>query len=208
MVFVADVFASWLLEQLADAGRSRLTRFFLGDEQERALRAAASAAIRLTSEDLCSKDALRAEQMAMVIDQVFDASPPTASTVREGTLIQALQAEMVAQLAPLGDADLTGTGRSSADLLGVPVAVLKEELFGHLLREIMTHGARGGPLEPLASQLSHDLIYLQGLRVEGKIDELTHVAEKALQEIGYRLPGNSENQDMICRARRHDADAW
>src|ERR1700733_6590299 len=72
----------------------------------------------------------------------------------------------------------------------------------------MTRGARGGPLEPLASQLSHDLIYLQGLRVEGKIDELTHVAEKALREIGYRLPGNSENQDMICRARRHDADAW
>lgn len=51
MDFVTGVFAQWLLERLADAGRSRLTRFLLGDEQERALRAAANTAIRLTAED-------------------------------------------------------------------------------------------------------------------------------------------------------------
>lgn len=50
MDFVTGVFATWLLEQLADAGRKRLVTFLLGDEQERAVRTAAATAIELTAE--------------------------------------------------------------------------------------------------------------------------------------------------------------
>ena len=52
MVFVADDLVSWLLGQLADAARRRLTTFVLGDEQERALRSVVKAAVRLTAAQL------------------------------------------------------------------------------------------------------------------------------------------------------------
>ena len=38
VVFVADALGQWLVEQLADAGRKKLTELVLGSEQERALR--------------------------------------------------------------------------------------------------------------------------------------------------------------------------
>jgi hypothetical protein len=45
VVFVADALGAWLVEQLADAGRKKLTELMLGSEQERALRRAADAAV-------------------------------------------------------------------------------------------------------------------------------------------------------------------
>jgi hypothetical protein len=38
VVFVADALGGWLVGQLADAGRKKLTELVLGSEQERALR--------------------------------------------------------------------------------------------------------------------------------------------------------------------------
>ena len=72
----------------------------------------------------------------------------------------------------LDDAGRTGTGQSSAEVLGVPGAVLAEKLTGHLVREIMLRGSGGGPLTPLADQLNHDLTHLQGQRVEGMLARL------------------------------------
>src|SRR5712691_10342627 len=163
MEFVTGFFATWLLKQLADAGRSRLTRLLLGDERVRALRTAANTAIRLTIEDFCPGGGPRAEQMAMVINQVLGDSVQVVPTTTHATLLQALQDGIAARVALLGDADLTGTGTSSAELLGVSAAAVEENLVGHLMREIVSRGARGGPLEPLAGQLNHDVTHLQGL---------------------------------------------
>ena len=49
VVFVADDLAAWLIGLLADTGRKKLTTLVLGTEQERALRSAATAAVRLTA---------------------------------------------------------------------------------------------------------------------------------------------------------------
>ena len=49
-MFVADAFGVWLVEQLADAGRNKLTELILGSEQERALRRAADVAVWTTAE--------------------------------------------------------------------------------------------------------------------------------------------------------------
>jgi hypothetical protein len=49
VMFVADALGQWLVEQLADAGRKKLTELVLGSEQERALRQAADAAVRATA---------------------------------------------------------------------------------------------------------------------------------------------------------------
>ena len=54
MVFVADALGGWLVGQLADAGRKKLTELILGSEQERALRRAADAAVWATAEEVSS----------------------------------------------------------------------------------------------------------------------------------------------------------
>jgi len=55
-VFVADDLGAWLTGLLADAGRRKLTALVLGTDQERALRSAATAAVRLTAAELRPDD--------------------------------------------------------------------------------------------------------------------------------------------------------
>jgi tetratricopeptide (TPR) repeat protein len=179
MVFVADDLVSWLLGQLADAARRRLTTFVLGDEQERALRSVVKAAVRLTAAQLYPEGGEQAERLEMVIGQAIEEPMPSTPLTGHATLLQAFQAGITMQLAPLGDPDLTGTGRSSAELLGVQTATVAEQLAGHLLREIIVRGAHGGPLAPLASQLNHDATHLQGQRVEEMLGRLADTLMRA-----------------------------
>ena len=119
MVFVADDLGAWLVGLLADAGRKKLTTWVLGSDQERALRQAATAAIELTAAQLAPSGGEQAEQLAMVVSEVFGEPVPDAALAGQATLLQALQAGIAAQLAVLDDATLTGTGQSSAEVLGV-----------------------------------------------------------------------------------------
>lgn len=102
----------------------------------------------------------------MVISQVFGAIVPEAPLRGHQTLLEALQAGVAGQLAVLDDPGLTGTGRSSAQVLDVATADLATGLAGHLVGEIIVRGSRGGPLEPLAAQLNHDLTHVQSDRLE------------------------------------------
>ena len=184
MVFVVDDLAAWLVGLLADAGRKKLTTLVLGDAQERALRQAAIAAVQDTAGELSPSDGQRAGQIAMVISEVFRAPVPDAPLAGVATLVEGLQAGIAGQLAVLDDAGLTGTGQSSAEVLGVPGTVLADRLTGHLVREIMFRGSRGGPLTPLADQLNHDLTHLQGQRVEGMLARLAGEVRDALARPG------------------------
>ena len=142
MVFVADGLGAWLTGQLADAGRKKLTTLVLGTDQERALRSAATTAVRLTAKQLHPDDDEQAEQVALVISQVFSEPVPAAPLAGQATLLEALQAGIAGQLAVLDDPSLTGTGQSSADVLEVPGTMLATTPAGHLLREIVIGGAR------------------------------------------------------------------
>jgi hypothetical protein len=72
----------------------------------------------------------------------------------------------------LDEAALTGAGQSPASVLGVPAAVIAEKLAGHLVREIVSRAARGGPLVPLAAQLNDDVTHLQGQQVHGELRDV------------------------------------
>ena len=102
------------------------------------------------------------------------------------TLLEALQSGIAAQLAVLDDASLTGTGQSSGDLLGVPGTVIAEKLTGHLLREIVIRGSRGGPLFPLASQLNHDITHLQGHHTAAVLGQLVDLIQQTLAQLPSR----------------------
>jgi hypothetical protein len=113
----------------------------------------------------------------MVIGHVFSEPIPLAPMAGHVTFLQALHAGIARQLAPLDDVALTGTGESSAELLGVPAMVLADKLASHFLREIVVRGAGGGPLEPLASQLNHDVTHLQGQRATGMLERVLDILE-------------------------------
>jgi tetratricopeptide (TPR) repeat protein len=183
VVFVADDLAAWLIGLLADRGRKRLTTVLVGTEQERALRSAASDAIQQTARDLRPGDDGQAEQVALVISQVFGEPVPDASLARHATVLEALQAGVSGQLAVLKDASLTGTDQSPAEVLGVAGSALEEKLAGYLVREILIRGARGGPLFPLASQLNDDATHLQGQQVQGALSRLRSEIMVALAQL-------------------------
>ena len=126
MVFVADALGGWLVGQLADAGRKKLTELVLGGEQERALQRAADAAVWATAEEMSPSGGEQAGQLAMVISEVFRDPVPDAPLAGPVMLLEGLQAGIAGQLAVLDDAGLTGTGQSSADVLGVPGSVLAD----------------------------------------------------------------------------------
>lgn len=151
MVFVADDLGAWLVGLLADAGRRKLTTLVLGSDQERALRQAAAASIQATAAQFGSGGGEQG-QLAMVLSEVFREPVPAAAVAGQATLLQALQAGIAANLAVLDDATVTGTGQSSAAVLGVPGAMLAGTLANHLVREIMVRGSGGGPLAPLADR--------------------------------------------------------
>jgi hypothetical protein len=144
VVFVADDLGAWLVGLLADAGRKKLTVLVLGSDQERALRRTATAAVRETADEMSPSGSGQAGQLAVVISEVFHEPIPAARPSGLVPLLEGLQAGRVRQLAVLDDADLTGVGESWADVAGVPGAVLAERLTGHLVREIMLRGSRGG----------------------------------------------------------------
>ena len=122
VMFVADDLAAWLVGLLADAGRKKLTTLVLGSDQERALRQAATAAIESTSTELDPSGGGQAGQLAMVVSEVF--REPSAGTALAGqaTLLEALQAGIAQRLSVLDDPAVTGTGQSSAEVLGCRAA--------------------------------------------------------------------------------------
>jgi hypothetical protein len=79
--FVADDLRVWLVGWLADAARRKLTTLVLGRDQEWALLQAATAAVQRTPRQLRPGDGERAEELMVVISQVFGEPIPDAPTV-------------------------------------------------------------------------------------------------------------------------------
>jgi hypothetical protein len=169
-VFVVDDLLAWLVGLVADAGRKKLITRVLGTDQVRALRPAVEAAVTATAAELASSGG-QGDQLAIAVGELFRDAPNVA-LAGQATLLEALQAGIAARVVVLDDPDVTGTGQSSMELLGVPGGKLAQTLAGHLVREIMVRGAQGGPLAPLADQLNHDVTHLQGQRLEGMLAEL------------------------------------
>jgi hypothetical protein len=189
VAFVADDLAAWLVGLLADRGRLKFTALVLGTEQERALRSAATAAVKQVGREVWPGDAEQAEHVALVISEVF--GEPMAATPLAGhqMMLEALRAGIAGELAVLDDASLTGQRHSSADLLGVPGTVLAEKLTRNLVQEIAARGSRGGPLEPLAAQLNHDVTHLQNRQIHEAVRQLRGEILEALTPLGAARPG-------------------
>ena len=200
--FVANAFGQWLVEQLADAGRKKLTELVLGSEQERALQQAATAAIQATARQCRPKpaaadDPQSADHLARVINKVFQQTPAPAESLAEyPTLLEGLEAGVAGQLTVLDNTELTGIGQSSADLLGVQGAVLADRLTGHLVREIIVRGSGGGALTPLASQLNHERTREMIARLPGEIRDALAWPDRSVTVAGRLLAEVTDPFDL------------
>jgi tetratricopeptide (TPR) repeat protein len=194
MVFLAEAFAGWLVSYLADASRRGLSSRLVGNKLEVALQEAATAAIQATAQELRpqpapANEAQASDHLAHVIDHVFGEAPtPAEALATQATLLEGLEAGVAARLAVLGEAEITGTGQSSAELLGVDVTAVTESLIQHLLREILTRGVARGPLTALAAQLNHDLTHLQGQHHAASLRQLTQGLKTVLAGLEWRQP--------------------
>jgi hypothetical protein len=101
----------------------------------------------------------------MVIGEVFATAAPGAGAVSQGTMLETLADRIAAQLAVLDDWDLTGTGQSSAEALGIPAGVLSPELTRHLLDPVVAPPGARRAADPAGSQLNDDVTHLQGQRL-------------------------------------------
>jgi hypothetical protein len=188
MEFFASAFASWLFGQVADACRKRLVSWVLGGDHDRALQQAANSAIQSTAMQWRPEGGEGSTELAMIIDQVFKKILPTSPQPEYPTLLQTLQAGIMAQLSILGDATVTGTGRSSSDLLGISSTALAESLNDHLVQEIRRRGAVGGPLRSLADQLNHDVTHLQNEDTRKEVGYLSRSLNELQRQIGSDPP--------------------
>jgi hypothetical protein len=191
MAFLESHLGSWLVSFLTKNGRSWLTSQLLGAPQERALHAAARAAVRQTARTFHPDDDEQAAHVELVITEVFGRPLPETPLADQATMLEALQAGVAAQLAVLDDADLTDVDQSAADVLGVPTSMLAQQLTSDVMREIIVRGAQGGPLAALATQLNHDMTHLQGLRTEGKLGELADEVRQLLVRLDRSLPASA-----------------
>ena len=141
VAFIVDDLLAWLVGLLADAGRKKLITRVLGTDQERALRPAVEAAVEASAAQLTTSGE-QAEQLAMAVGEVFR-DPPKVALAGRATLLEALQAGIAQTLAVLEDPDVSGTGQSSMELLGVPGGALVDG--GDASRSPGTgdHGPRG-----------------------------------------------------------------
>ena len=198
VVALAEAFGSWLLGQFFDAARTRLVDQVFGSEQERALRAAAVAAITLTARELRPNGSNEdVEHLAAVIDQVFREPLSAAPLEEQPTILQALETGIAAQLAVLGDAAVTGTGESSAQALGLPVEGITETLVRNAVQEIRARGARGGSLVPLADRLDHDRTHLQLAR----LTQQPAAPRQVPRELPRRIPDFTGRSDELAALR-------
>ena len=141
--------------------------------------------------------------MALVISQVFSGPLLAAPLAKQESVTEALQAGIAAQLAVLDDPNLTGTGQSSADVLGLAGAVLAEKLTGHLLQEIVVQGSRGGPLFPLASQLNDDVTHLQGQQIRDAVRQLGSEIQEALDRLDATRTGEQSRPHTMTDVALH-----
>jgi hypothetical protein len=166
-VFVVDDLVGWLIGRLADAGYQKLITLLRGSDQARGLKAAVTAAVQATVDEIGPSDREEAERVAEQINKAFHRREPVPLPRGQPTLLEALQAGIAGQLSALDD-----VGQPTVSLPGVSVTDMGAKLTGHLVRQIQIRGSRGGPLADLADQLNHDLTHLQGQRLEGMLAQV------------------------------------
>jgi len=181
-VFVVDDLAAVLVEWLADAGRKKITTLVMGTDQQRALKNVAKLAVQLTINELCPRGGRSAELLNEALTSALRDPQLLSSGVAHFTLLEAFHARLNERIGRMESEapGLFGTVVLQEGLPRFEPGVVIRCLGAHVIDLILENGARGGPLAPLASTLQRDAIYLQGKRIEGKVNDIADDVSRVL----------------------------
>lgn len=148
---LAEAIVGWVIEVIGDKSIGALSQGILGPPDRRALVRSVTAAVDAVIEDL---PAQAHEPVAFALRERF-AVPAISVDARTGVR-DALIAGVRSQIAPLADRDLTGTGLSFLEEVGVDADVLNEQLPLAVIRAVEQVATFSPALAPLAAQLNAD----------------------------------------------------
>lgn len=193
----AAALVGWLVALLGDRAVEGITRLVRGSPEYAALHEAMTVAIDSVLENVPaqSRDALDD-----ALRERFSAPPAVVkdgrTRVRTG-IIHAVQS----QLAPLADPEITGSGQSFFNEIGVDGAQLRDELGDIVIRSIEQVGPGFPALIPLVTQLNADAIVE---RVDAVLDKITQV--QAIANTPAAAPPNGSQ--VAPRASRSQASEY
>ena len=184
-------FVAWLVALLGDRAVRGVTRMLLGSQDRRefvsALSVASGAAITTVLNDVApgSREALEHalhERFAEPPAGVFD-----GRTRVRTALVDAVQE----QIAPLADPDITPSGRSFLEEIGVDATRLRDDLAQVAIRCIEQVGPHFPALTPLVTQLNADGILELGEATNAKVDDILASIEEWKQAVPQVREGTS-----------------
>jgi hypothetical protein len=213
-----EAIVGWLVQLLGDRTLRIVSKNVLGQPERRELAKAMDAAIETFVAALPDD---RREHVARTLVERFDTPPLVMGPPRESfreTLIENVRE----QLRPLAEAEITGTGQSYFDQVGLDSNWALES-FPHLFVQAIQRAATVRPsLAPLAAQLNADVVLaevraLRAMGAHGPADTptgkdvlaLTSALEAvpALADEGGRISVIGQLRADISATVRHDARA-
>jgi hypothetical protein len=151
---LAEAIVGWLVEVAGDRMLKGISQTIFGGPDRRALTLAVGAATTAVIADL-PLDVQPA--VAAAVAERFS-SPPAVTVDARTTVRDALISGVHAQVAPLADRDLTPTGRSYFEEVGVDAGRFADDLSSAVIRAVEQVATSRAALAPLAAQLNADAL--------------------------------------------------
>jgi tetratricopeptide (TPR) repeat protein len=139
---LVETFVGWLLEEVAGLGVRSGLRALRGSPNERSLRRVLDLAVRSASEQV--PEPSRRQLMGALAER-FSAPPTVEELDRNVDLREGIRRAFHAQLAPLADPTLTGTGRSFLQEIGLDGARLAVQMTDAFVDSLRRLAAAGDP---------------------------------------------------------------
>lgn len=178
---LVEAIVGWVIEAIGDRTLKGVSRGLFGTEDRRSLQGAIDLALKAVTADVPSG---AREGVTVALTERFSEPRKFAFDGRTGVrdaLIEAIHD----QIAPLGDTELTGTGRSYCEEVGVDFAQLRSDLSQAVIRAVEQVATTRPALAPLAAQLNADalLFEVRALRKE-TLRPASEVADRSNADTG------------------------
>jgi hypothetical protein len=151
---LAEAIVGWLVEVAGDRMLRGISQSIFGTPDRRALTLAIGAATTAVIADL--PPGVQPAVTAAVAERF--SSPPAVTLDARTTVRDALISGVHAQVAPLADPDLTPTGRSYFEEMGVDAQCFADDLSSAVIRAVEQVATSRAALAPLAAQLNADAL--------------------------------------------------
>lgn len=162
---MTEAIVGWLVQLLGDRALRVVSRTTFGTPERRELAKAMDTAVETFVAEL---PADRRDDVARVLVERFEAPAPAIGN-ESNSVREALAANIREQLRPLADPDITGSGRSYFEQIGIDPANALRVIPDLFITAVQRAATSNSGLAPLAAQLNADAVLaeVRALRLSG-----------------------------------------